>query len=343
MKTYDLIAIGELLIDFAQLKTTADPIGSFQAEQYEANPGGAPANVVAAAQAFGCRTAFIGAVGTDHFGDTILSLLNDTGMSTEGVVRTNDAFTTLAFVSIDEHANRTFSFARKPGADTRLRLEAHHLAMLADTACLHFGTITLTDDPARTATKQAVEYAAQSGSLISFDPNARLNLWDDRALFSEQFEWGVAHCDFMKLSEEDIAALGRHDPDRFVRDALQRHQVALVALTLGKSGCRLYVKRRSANRIESMAVPAFLTDASIDTTGAGDIFTGSFMSRLLPAWRDADLPLIEYLDTADMDTLYEAARFANRVASLSTTKLGGIPSIPTKEMYERHIRASNDA
>ncbi|MDO5311651.1 MAG: PfkB family carbohydrate kinase, partial [Clostridia bacterium] len=165
---FDIVAMGELLIDFTMV--SADEKGY---PVMAAHPGGAPANFLAAANKSGCSTAFIGKVGNDAFGNRLIATLDEIGTHTGGVIKSDEHFTTLAFVTLDETGNREFSFSRKPGADTMLRYEEVDLSLLDGTKLFHFGTLSLTDDPARSTTKRLVDYAKSRGLLISFDPNLR--------------------------------------------------------------------------------------------------------------------------------------------------------------------------
>lgn len=346
-KTYDLVGLGELLIDFTTLKNiSGNAAVAAGSEIYEANPGGAPANVVCTAQAFGCSTAFIGTVGMDHFGDVMIQTLQDHAVDITGITRVNEAFTTLAFVSIAADANRSFSFARKPGADTCLRLNEEHQKLLANASCLHFGTLSMSAEPARNSTKAAVEQVRSQGGIISFDPNLRRNLWDNEQTLHDQIEWGFQNSNIVKLSEED---LGFYDPRETssAAEALFEHQnIKLVLLTLGKAGCRVY-HRDVTQAIMHVDVPTDLSKIAVDTTGAGDIFTGAFFSQLIPLLRNeigmvSLSQLMLWMKDAKDEDLYQITMFANQIASLSTTVRGGIPSIPNYETWEKEYNANKE-
>ena len=197
----DVTAIGELLIDFAA--TGVDERGY---PQMQANAGGAPCNLLAALSKYGRRTAFIGKVGDDAFGALLRGTLEKAGIDTRALITDARYFTTLAFVTFDEGGDRSFSFARKPGADTQLSFDEIDLSLIDETAVLHFGTLSLTDEPARTATKRTVEYAIGRGKLISFDPNLRKPLWKSENEAMEQMLWGLRHADVVKISDEEIAS-----------------------------------------------------------------------------------------------------------------------------------------
>jgi len=308
---YDVTAIGELLIDFACKSTDENGYPTMAA-----NPGGAPGNLLAALSAYGCKTAFLGKVGDDAFGKLLLGTLRKAGIETAGIVTDPSVFTTLAFVTIDETGNRSFSFARKPGADTLLRFEELKLELIDQCRDFHFGTLSLTCDPARTATQKAVAYAKAKGKLVSFDPNLRKPLWDDLAEAKKQILWGLSQTDIVKISEEETQFLWGVPPEEAV-DQLHLLGVKLAFLTLGPDGC-LYSGNGFRGKVSA---PAGIHP--VDTTGAGDIFGGSMLSRLLQSGKR-----VEEMDGED---LRRASEFACRAASLSTQRFGGISSVPTLE------------
>ena len=305
---YDVTAIGELLIDFAAVDadTSGYPL-------MKANPGGAPANFLAALNAYGAKTAFIGKVGDDSFGRLLLSTLREAGIDASGVRIDPAVFTTLAFVTFDRAGERSFSFARKPGADVMLRWDEVDTALIDDSRIFHFGTLSLTDEPSLSAVKSAVVYAKTAGKLISFDPNLRLPLWRDAGAAREQMLWGLSQADIVKISDEETEFLfGSCTPETAARRLLEEYGAALVMVTLGAEGC--YLKNASASvRCGCPKVKP------VDTTGAGDIFGGAAVSRLLRI-NKAPSALSE-------PELKELARFASAAASYSTQKQGGISSI----------------
>ncbi len=316
---FDVLALGELLIDFACL--SADDGGY---PTMAAHPGGAPANFLAALQKFGAKTAFISKAGCDAFGRMLKQTLDKTGIDTRGVVLTADAFTTLAFVTFDETGNREFSFARKPGADTQLCVDDIDPALIDQTRILHFGTLSLTDEPARGATQYAVAYAKSHGKLITFDPNLRKPLWSDLAQAKEQMLWGLAQADVVKISDEESQFLF---PDLSFEQAagaiMQDFGVKLVFLTQGKDGC-LFKNRNACGM-----VPGMTGLATIDTTGAGDIFGGSAVWKLLQTGKAPE--------DLSYDELYEIVRFACVSAGLSTTRPGGISSVFPLEQIQQML------
>lgn len=308
----DVAAIGELLIDFAPVDKTEQgyPVMA-------ANPGGAPANFLAALAKYGAETAFIGKVGNDTFGHLLANTLSEAGISTEGLIISDEAFTTLAFVTLDDKGDRSFAFARKPGADTQLKFEEIDLSLIDNAKVLHFGTLSLTDEPARTATKKAVEYARQNGKLISFDPNLRPPLWNDLEEAKGAILWGLKQADVVKMSIEEVEFLWNCDALAAAEKLLGEFGAKLVFITLGAEGCYFEnpICRGTACYGGDLKV--------VDTTGAGDIFGGSAMSRIL---KFGIAP-----EALDMPQLQSIADFACAAASLSTQKLGGISSLLSEE------------
>ena len=309
---YDVIALGELLIDFAAKETDADGYPTMKA-----NPGGAPGNFLAALNKYGAKTAFLGKVGDDAFGKLLLKTFEKAGIETKGIVTDPSVFTTLAFVTFSPEGDRSFSFARKPGADTRLSFEEIDLNMIDESSVFHFGTLSLTDDPVRKATKKCVEYAKEHGKLITFDPNLRIPLWETPDAAKEQILWGLAHADVVKISDEEVEFLwGITDEKEAAKKLLDEFGIRLAMVTMGPKGAYL------ANQ-DGAAYAKCPEVKPIDTTGAGDIFGGSAVSRLLKTGK-APEKLTE-------EELAFIGQFACTAASLSTTQSGGIPSIPEEE------------
>ena len=320
MKQYDVVALGELLIDFAphSVNEAGYPVLS-------ANPGGAPGNFLAALTKYGCRTAMIGKVGDDAFGKALVKTLKDAGIDVRGIQTDPDVFTTLAFVSLDASGNRDFSFARKPGADTCLRAEEVDEALIADAKVFHFGTLSLTDNPAARATRHAVELAKRHGTLISLDPNLRKPLWKRETDAREAMEWSLHQADIVKISDEEIDWLWGLTPEEGAEKLLREYAVSLVYATLGPKGCY------AANGSCSVTVQSPEGIQVVDTTGAGDIFGGSAMSQFLRYQKKpADLTESE---------LRQIVTFACTAASLSTQTHGGITSVPDCLDVERKMKA----
>ena len=312
----DVVALGELLIDFAPVSTDEAGYPTLKAQ-----PGGAPGNFLAALQKYGCTTALIGKVGDDAFGHLLKGTLDEIGIDTTGLVVDPAVFTTLAFVTLDATGNRSFSFARKPGADTCLTSDEVDKALLDDCKVFHFGTLSLTSEPARSATQAAVAYAREQGKLISFDPNLRKPLWPSDEAAKEQIEWGLRQADIVKISDEEIEFLWGISPEEGAQKLLKEYGVRLVYATLGPKGCHV------ANRNGSCEVPSPTGLHVIDTTGAGDIFGGSAMSQFLRLGKAPEELTVEELRAI--------TRFACCAASLSTQTHGGINSV----VPEAEVRA----
>lgn len=235
---------------------------------------------------------------------------------TKGIVVDDSVFTTLAFVTFDESGDRSFSFARKPGADTQLSWEEIDKSLIDEARVFHFGTLSLTDEPVRTATQKAVAYAKEHGKLITCDPNLRLPLWHNEEAAKEQMLWSLHQADVVKISDNEVEFLWNCTPEEGADKLLSEFGVSLAMVTLGPDGCLLKTKNASFRAACPKVHP-------IDTTGAGDIFGGSAVSRLL----ELEKP-IDALTEADLAYI---GRFAATAASLSTEASGGIPSIPEKE------------
>lgn len=315
---YDVIALGELLIDFApQSKNEMGyPV-------LAANPGGAPGNFLAALAKYGCRTAMIGKVGEDTFGKLLTGTLRDAGVDTSGIIMDPDVFTTLAFVSLDASGNRDFSFARKPGADTCLAPEEIRESLFDGAKVFHFGTLSLTDEPAASATRRAVQLAKDRSLWISVDPNLRKPLWKREADAKEAIEWSLRQADIAKISDEEIAWLWGLSPEEGARKLISEYGVSLVYATLGPKGC--YAATASCR----VRVPSPSGIRVVDTTGAGDIFGGSAMSQFIRCGKaPAELTAEE---------LERIVRFACTAASLSTRKHGGITSVPEQAEVESFL------
>ena len=313
---YDVTAIGELLIDF-----TLDRVQEDGYPVMAAHPGGSVSNFLAPLAKYGKKTALLTKVGNDALGRQLAATVKDAGIDDRGVVITDDAFTTLAFVTRDANGEREFSFARKPGADTLLSMDDIDLSVIDQTRVLHFGTVCMTNEPARTTHYQVVEYARKAGKLITFDPNLREPLWASLEDAKVQMAWGFDHADVVKISDNEVEFLFGTSVEEGARILLERYGVKLVFVTLGKDGCYF------ANGRGSGRVPGLTGIDVIDTTGAGDIFGGSAVARLLETGKAP-----EDLSAADMAAI---AGFACAAASLSTTHLGGIFSVPARDAAEQ--------
>lgn len=308
----DVVALGELLIDFAHKSSDSAGYPTLAAQ-----PGGAPGNFLAALQRYGCSTALLGKVGDDAFGHLLVNTLQELGIGTKGVLRDPTVFTTLAFVTLDSTGNREFSFARKPGADTCLTAGEVDYSLIDGARVFHFGTLSLTAEPARAATREAVAYARRAGKLVSFDPNLRKPLWASEAEAKEQMEWGLGQSDVVKISDEEVDFLWGLSPEEGAQRLLKEYGVKLVYVTLGPKGCHF----ANRNGCGEAASPTGIQ--VVDTTGAGDIFGGSAMSRFLK--------LNKAPDSLTVDEMKAVTRFACCAASLSTQTHGGISSVVPEE------------
>ena len=306
----DVVALGELLIDFTCVSTDSEGYPTMAA-----HPGGAPANFLAALASFGAKAALIGKVGNDTFGKCLTATLQEKKICTRGLIASDDVFTTLAFVTLDESGNREFAFGRKPGADTCLTFEEVDLKLIDEAKVFHFGTLSLTDEPARTATYRAVDYAKAAGKLITYDPNLRKPLWKDLEEAKKQLLWGLEKADVVKISDEEVEFLFGLGVVEGADYILKNFPVKLVFVTCGADGC--YFK----NAVASGKEPSLSGIKVVDTTGAGDIFGGSVVWKLLQLGADPG--------SLTQAQLSEAVRFACTAAGISTTRPGGISSIPT--------------
>ncbi|MDO5545995.1 MAG: carbohydrate kinase [Eubacteriales bacterium] len=320
MEKFDVVALGELLIDLTQNGSSGQ--GN---PMLEANPGGAPCNVLALLTRLGHKTAFIGKVGRDGFGNQLRDALAETGISAEGLCWDSDVHTTLAVVHTLPGGDRDFSFYRNPGADMRLRAEEVDMELVRKAKIFHFGTLSMTDEPVRGATYGAISQAEQAGVLRSFDPNLRPPLWRTLEDAREQVLYGLAHCDILKISDNEIQWLtGLEDFDAGIRWIQERFPaIRLILLSMGKDGSRAYSGETAAE------VPAFTCVNAIETTGAGDTFFGGILHHVL-MWG---------LRAYTQAELTEMLTFANAAAAIITTKKGALRVMPS----EAEIRGLMDA
>lgn len=311
-KKYDVVAMGELLIDFTMngKSEQGNPL-------FEANPGGAPCNVLAILKKYGKETGFIGKVGSDQFGQMLKGTLEEVGIDTAGLVMDAGYNTTLAFVHTAEDGDRTFSFYRKPGADMMLAEGEINYEMIDNTKIFHFGTLSMTDNPAREATKAAVAYAKAHGKLISFDPNLRPPLWGNLEDAKEAMDYGFKIADIVKIADNEIEFMtGKSDMNEAIEVLTAQYDIKLLLVTLGKDGSvAIYNKER-------VFVPGFIQENTIETTGAGDTFGGSVLAYVCEHG-------IEHLTK---DNLMQMLTLANAGASLITTRKGALRVMP--EMSE---------
>ena len=317
MKKFDVTALGELLIDFTEngMSAQGNPL-------YEANPGGAPCNVLAMLNRAGRKTAFIGKVGQDIFGNRLRAVLDEVGIDTSNLVSDADVRTTLAFVETFADGDRDFSFYRNPGADMMLGEEELHLELLADTRLFHFGTLSMTHEKVRRATKKAVAAAKENGALISFDPNLRPPLWKSLEEAKGQAAYGFSQCDILKISDNEIQWFtGEEDFDAGIRRLRSQYDIPLILLSMGREGSRAYYKDLCVE-----AAP-FLQEETIETTGAGDTFGACCLHFVL-----------EYgLDHLDEGKIAGMLRFANAAASIITTRKGALRVMPEMSEVEEFL------
>ncbi len=304
----DITTIGEILIDLTQSGRTEQGIPRF-----DANPGGAPANLAVAAARLGARTAFIGRVGNDSFGDYLKRCLAENGVDVRGMSVDEKARTTLAVVALDERGERTFSFYRDPSADVNLSMEHVPMELLGGTKVLHFGSVSLTAEPARTATLEAAKTAKASGAYVSYDPNYRASLWPDEETAVRNMTEPLTMVDILKVSDEELPLLtGCTDPEKGSA-RLAEKGVRLVLVTLGAHGA---FYRFDGHTGHVPGVPCQVGD----TNGSGDTFFGAALSQLVK---------LDSLDQLTVPELERILAFANKAASITTSRHGAIPAMPT--------------
>ena len=312
---FDVVALGELLVDFTQNGLSEQ--GNLL---FEANPGGAPANVLAMLRKLGKRCAFIGKVGRDSFGDMLEQTVQEAGIDTRGLLRDAQIPTTLAVVHTFPNGDRDFSFYRKPGADILLRAEELDEALLRGCRIFHFGTLSLTDEPCRTATEKAYALAKEAGAWISFDPNLRPPLWKSEHDAKAAIEWGLQRCDILKIADNELEFMtGETDFDRGAAILRRRFpNIRVFNVTAGAEGSYAYY---GGHRV---FVPACRRGGVIETTGAGDTFCASVLNYVLE----------HGLDGLSEQDLTDMLRFANTAAWFVTTKKGAIRSMPERAQVE---------
>ncbi|WP_074961968.1 PfkB family carbohydrate kinase [Paenibacillus sp. LC231] len=319
----DVIAIGELLIDFTQAGRSDG--GN---EQLECNPGGAPANVAAALSRLGSRAALISKVGRDHFGSLLHNTLISCGVDVSALSFTDEAQTTLAFVHLDDSGDRSFSFYRQPGADTLLRSEDVPLDKIGNCQVLHFGSLSMTHEPARSATRTAVVKAQEAGALLSFDPNIRFSLWESKEEAKQNILWGMKHTDILKISEEELCFItGITDVEKGSLMLQQQFGIAFIVVTLAEQGCYYRLAAHEGY------VPGFQVKA-IDTTGAGDAFLGCLLYQIL----ECKIPL----NQLEKQQIFSILTFANAGGALVTTRKGALQSMPTIDEINQIMESNKE-
>lgn len=310
-KLFDVTAIGELLIDFTENgeSSQGNPL-------LEANPGGAPCNVLAMLERLGKKTAFIGKVGKDMFGAQLKKAVEEVGIDTRNLIMDKEVHTTLAFVHTYPDGDRDFSFYRNPGADMMLTKDEVQEDLIANSSIFHFGTLSSTHEGVREATRHALEIAKESGCIITFDPNLRPPLWKSLDDAKAEIEYGMTKCDVLKISDNEVEFLfGTTDYDKGAALIREKYNIPLVLITMGKEGSRAYYKDL---RVESAP---FLQDNTIETTGAGDTFCASALNYVLE----------HGLEGLTEENLMELLTFANAAASLITTRKGALRVMPSRQ------------
>lgn len=318
-KIFDVTALGELLIDFTEngLSEQGNPL-------LEANPGGAPCNVLAMLTKLGKKTTFIGKVGKDQFGAQLKNGLEEAGIDTQNLIMDDEVHTTLAFVHTFEDGDRDFSFYRNPGADMMLKKEEVPMDVIAASRIFHFGTLSSTHPGVREATRSALDHAKKNGLLISFDPNLREPLWDSLEDARREIAYGMNYCDILKISDNEMEFMtGTTDYTAGVAKLRETYSIPLILVTLGKEGSRAYYKNCMVE-----AAP-FLQENTIETTGAGDTFCASILNYILE----------HGLNSLSEEQLKEMLTFANAAASLITTRKGALRVMPSKKEVEDYIRS----
>ena len=316
-KTIDVVALGELLIDFTMngLSEQGNPL-------FEANPGGAPCNVLAILKRLGKEVSFIGKVGEDTFGKMLKDTLVEVGIQSDNLVMDSTVMTTLAIVHTAPDGDRSFSFYRKPGADMMLTADEVNTSVLDKAKIFHYGTLSMTHEGVENATRKAVEYATKNGILRSFDPNLRPPLWNSLDTAKEKIAYGLEHCDILKISDNELEFMtGCSDLEKAGRMLVEKYPIKLVNVTWGKDGSRSYYEGKE------VFVLGRMVDKVVDTTGAGDTFCGSVLNYILE----------HGIDHLSEENLKEMLYFANTAASLITKKKGAIRSMPTLEEIQKNL------
>ena len=311
MKKYDVTALGELLIDFTENGESGqgNPL-------FEANPGGAPCNVLAMLTKLGHKTAFIGKVGDDFFGKQLKEAIEEVGIDSKGLCMDKEIHTTLAMVHTYPDGDRDFSFYRNPGADMMLKESEVKEELIKESKLFHFGTLSMTHQEVRKATKKAIQIAEEAGNIISFDPNLREPLWNSLDEAKEQILYGLSHCHILKISDNEIQWLtGQEDYTDGVKWILERYQIPLILVSMGKEGSRAYYGGKMVE------VKPFIQKNTIETTGAGDTFCGCVLHYICE----------HGLDNLTEENLFEMLQFANAAASIITTRKGALRVMPEEK------------
>lgn len=319
MKKYDVTALGELLIDFTENGLSAQ--GNIM---MEANPGGAPCNVLAMLTKLGKKTAFIGKVGDDYLGHHLAEVAEIAGIDLRNLLFDKDVHTTLAFVHTFEGGDRDFSFYRNPGADMMLKASEIDDSLIVDSKIFHFGTLSMTNPEVKKATEHAVETAKANGCLITFDPNLRPPLWTELEDAKACFDYGMKNCDVLKISDNEIQwYTGEEDFDAGIKKLKDKYDIPLILLSKGKDGSCAYYNDLKVER------PAFMGVKTIETTGAGDTFFACVINYVLE----------HGLENLTSENLAEMLEFANAAAAIITTRKGALKVMPEKTEVEALLKA----
>ncbi|CDD07385.1 sugar kinases ribokinase family [Dorea sp. CAG:317] len=317
-RKYDVTALGELLIDFTENGNSeqGNPL-------MEANPGGAPCNMLSMIQKLGGTTAFIGKVGKDMFGRQLREAVESVSIDTRNLMEDEEIHTTLAFVHTFPDGDRDFSFYRNPGADMMLTKEEIQEDLIRNSKVFHFGTLSSTHEGVREATRYAIDVAKEAGCLVSFDPNLRPPLWKTLEDARKEIEYGLSKTDILKISDNEVEFLcGTSDYDEGAKMLIEKYNIPFVCVTLGKDGSRAYYK---GMRVD---VPGFVQKNTIETTGAGDTFCGCMLHYIIQ----------HGLEDLTEENLRELLTFANAAASVITTRKGALAVMPSKEEVEELLR-----
>lgn len=317
MKKFDVISFGEALIDFTHIGNDENGMKKFLQ-----NPGGAPANVACACAKLGIKTAFMGKVGRDMHGDFLVETFKNYGVDTSCISRDEKAFTTLAFVSLDESGERSFSFSRYKSADVNIEVSDIDFNAIKSSTVFHFGSLSLTDEPAKSTTLECVKFARANGVLVSYDPNYRPLLWESEETACREMASVLSMVDIIKISDEEIELICNTSDLEEAATFLHSKGIKIVLITLGGNGAFVSVNGDAAT------IPTKVSTV-VDTTGAGDSFLGGFLYKLL------------YDNGGKMDLTFDKAKeyvaFANAVAGLCLTKRGAIPAMPSLDEVSANL------
>ncbi|MDT8719211.1 carbohydrate kinase [Clostridium sp. 19966] len=320
-KEIDVVSLGELLIDF-----TLNGVTEQGNQLFEANPGGAPCNVLSILQNLGKKTCFIGKVGNDQFGHLLKNTLEEIGIGTENLVMDEEINTTLAFVHTAPDGDRSFSFYRKPGADMMLTEGEIKEEIIKSGSIFHFGSLSMTDECVRNATEKAIKIAKDNKLLISFDPNLRPPLWKSLEEAKTRILYGFSQCDILKIADEELQFVtGHNDIEQGIKAIKKNYDIKLILVTRGKLGSKAFYKDISIEQ------KGFIQKNTIDTTGAGDTFCGCILNYVL------EHGFNDYTE----ESLIEMLTFANAASSIVTTRRGAIRSMPSKEEITSFISKFN--